>query len=132
MTEALIEAALLSALTAALPTARIIRENRDGVPAKPWIAAEVVRVSRLDDTLVGSFPRARGFLQATVVTEAGLGTSDALTLATTIATAFPMGKRMTITGGVVIIWKPPFIDQGFRDGPTWRLPVRIDYEAMPQ
>jgi hypothetical protein len=107
----------------------VVFENRDSLPPMPYIAAEVVRVSTTDDTLRGGFTRSVGFLQATVVTEAGIFANPALRIADEIAAAFPKGDRLNITGGTVLITKPPAIGQGFRDGPDWRVPVRIDYEA---
>ena len=132
MTEEDISDALGQKLVAVMPLNTVIFENRDGIPAKPFIAAEAVRVSTTDDTLRGGFKRSTGFLQATVVTEAGIFANPALQIADAIAAGFPKGTRLTITGGVVMITKPPAIGQGFRDGPDWRVPVRVDYEAEQQ
>jgi hypothetical protein len=131
VTEEDISDALGQALVAATTTT-VIFENRDSLPALPYIAAEVVRVSTTDDTLRGGFTRSVGFLQATVVTEAGIFANPALQIADEIAAAFPKGERLTIPGGTILITKPPAIGQGFRDGPDWRVPVRIDYEAEQQ
>jgi hypothetical protein len=132
VTEEDISDALGQQLVAVLPSTTVIFENRDGLPANPYVAAEVVRVSTTDDTLTGGVKISRGFLQATVVTEAGIFANPALRIADEIAAAFPKGERLTITGGTVLITKPPAIGQGFRDGPDWRVPVRIDYEAEEQ
>lgn len=129
MTEEDISNALGQRLIHAMPLCTVVLENRDSLPAKPYIAAEVVRVSTTDDTLRGGFKISRGFLQATVVTEAGEFANPALHLADHIAEGFPYGERIAIPDGVILINKPPAIGQGFRDGPDWRLPVRIDYEA---
>lgn len=129
MTEEDISNALCQALIYGLPGRTIILENRNGIPQKPYIAAEIVRVSTTDDTLAGGFKISRGFMQATVVIEAGNLANEALHLADHIAAVFPYGRRISIPDGVILINKPPAVGQGFRDGPDWRLPVRIDYEA---
>lgn len=132
MTEGGISDALCQRLVTNLPTTTVVLENRDGLPRKPFVAAEIVRVGTTDDTLRGGFKISRGYMQATVVIEAGTFINPALTLAETIVTAFPYGTRITITSGAVLITKPPAIGQGYRDGPDWRVPVRIDYEAEQQ
>jgi hypothetical protein len=132
MTEEDISNALGQRLVAVLPATTVVFENRDGLPANPYVAAEDVRVSTTDDTLTGGFKISRGFLQATVVTEAGIFANPALQIADEIAAGFNYGDRISITDGVILITKPPAIGQGFRDGPDWRVPVRIDYEAEEQ
>ena len=129
MTEQDISDALGQALVYGMPLYTVVLENRDSVPAKPYIAAEIVRVSTTDDTLRGGFKISRGYMQATVVIEAGNLANEALHIADHIAEAFPYGTRTNIPDGTILITKPPAIAQGFRDGPDWRLPVRIDYEA---
>lgn len=129
MTEEDISDALGQALVAGMPQYTVVVENRDSVPAKPYIAFEIVRVSTTDDTLRGGFKISRGFMQATVVAEAGEFANPSLRIADLIAAGFPYGTRLTIPDGTVLITKPPAVGQGFRDGPDWRTPVRVDYEA---
>lgn len=129
MTEEDISDALGQQLVNAMPTTTVVVENRDSVPATPYIAAEVVRVSTTNDTLGTGFKIARGYMQATVVIEAGEFANPALRLADEVAAGFPYGDRIAIPDGTILITKPPAIGQGFRDGPDWRVPVRIDYEA---
>lgn len=132
MTEEDISDALGQQLVAALPSTTVVLENRDSLPARPYVAAEIVRVSTTDDTLRGGSKISRGYMQATVVTEAGIFANPALQIAEEIVVAFPYGDRIAIPSGVILITKPPAIGQGFRDGPDWRVPVRIDYEAEEQ
>lgn len=132
MTEEDISDALGQQLVAALPSTTVVLENRDSLPARPYVAAEIVRISTTDDTLRGGFRRSVGFMQATVVIEAGVFANPALTIADQIAAGFPYGDRIAFPGGTILITKPPAIGQGFRDGPDWRVPVRIDYEAEEQ
>jgi hypothetical protein len=125
-----ISEALCRSIVDAMPTRCFVLENRDSLPAKPYVALEVVRVSKTDDTLRGGHTRALGFVQATVVTDRGAFDSEALCLADEVERALPYGTRITITGATITILKPPFTGQGFPDGPDWRVPVRIDYEAQ--
>ena len=127
MTEAEISDALCRRLVDALPLRRIVLENRDSIPARPYIVVEVVRVSKTDATLDGTGPTHRGFVQATVVSETDAWANDALNIAEEVAAVFPYGQRLA--NGQITIKKPPQIEQAFRDGPDWRTPVRVDYEA---
>ena len=129
MTEEDISNALCQTIVDAMPDTRFVLENRDSLPDRPFIALEVVRVSKTDDTLGGGFVRARGFVQATVVTKTDTFATEALRLADCVEASLPYGARLTITGGDITIAKQPFTGQGFRDGLDWRVPVRIDYEA---
>ncbi len=132
MTEEDIANALGQRLVAALPLYEVVFEGRDGLPNRPYVAAEVVRVKTFDDTLAGGFRHSVGFFQATAVIEAGIFASPALHIAEQIAEGFPYGTRITIPGGVITIKQPPAIQQGIRDGMDYRVPVRIDYEAEEQ
>jgi hypothetical protein len=129
MTQAEVVAALTARLKWCLPLYRILEENRDGLPLRPYLVLDVVPVSRTDNTLRGGLAIRRGFLQVTVVTEAGSYAFDALTIAAEVEEAFTYGLRLPAGGGEIVITKPPETGQGFRDGPDWRVPVRVDYEA---
>lgn len=65
----------------------------------------------------------------TVVSELDAFATAGLTVAESIADRFPKALRLLITGATVLITKPSEIKQGYRDGPHWRTPVRIDYRA---
>lgn len=132
MTEEDIANVLGQRLVYAMPEHTVLFENRDGLPARPYIAFEIVRVSTTDDTLRGGHKISRGFIQATVVTEAGSFANEGLHIADHIAEGFPYGDRLDIPGGTILIRKTPEVGQGFRDGPDWRTPVRVDYEAEEQ
>jgi hypothetical protein len=62
-----------------------------------------------------------------VVSETDAWANDALNIAEEVAAVFPYGQRLA--NGQITIKKPPQIEQAFRDGPDWRTPVRVDYEA---
>lgn len=129
MTEAEISNALCRRLVEALPLRTIVLENRDSIPARPYVAVELVRVSKTDATLNGAQAIHRGFLQATVVSKVDAFANDALGIAEEVAGVFPYTQRITAGTGQIVIWKPPQVEQAFRDGPDWRTPVRVDYEA---
>jgi hypothetical protein len=89
-----------------------------------------VRVNRRDATIVGTDPISLGFAQVTIVAEVDKFSTSAVRLADDVAARFPMGLRLNVSGGgVIVIIQPPSVLQGFRDGPDWRVPVRIEYEA---
>ena len=129
MTEDDISNILGQTLVDALPGWTVVFENRDTLPKRPYVTSEIVRVSTTDNTLAGGFNISRGYLQATVVIEAGGFATEGLHIADHVAKGFPYGLRLTIPDGTVLITKPPAVGQGFRDGPDWRTPVRVDYEA---
>lgn len=129
MTEAEISDAICLRLVDTLPQRRIVLENRDSIPARPYIVLEIVRVSKTDATLDGAQPIHRGFLQATVVSDTDAWANTGLDIAEEVAAVFPYGQRFAAGGGEITIKKPPQVEQAFRDGPDWRTPVRVDYEA---
>ncbi|MBA8799154.1 hypothetical protein FHW77_002873 [Agrobacterium sp. RC10-4-1] len=96
---------------------------------KPYVRFEIVRVSNRDDTLEGQAPISKGRIVATVVTEIGTKSKDANTKADQIAAYYPMGRRIPIINGEIVIIAPPNIQEGFPQDADWRTPVIIDYEA---
>jgi hypothetical protein len=130
MNEADIANALGQRLAAAPSLGTIVFENKDATPAKPYLQLEIVRVNRRDATIVGTDPISLGFAQVTIVAEVDKFSTSAVRLADDVAARFPMGLRLNVSGGgVIVIIQPPSVLQGFRDGPDWRVPVRIEYEA---
>ena len=106
-------------------------ENKD-LPigtAYPYLVVQVVRVSRTDPAIAGGLGRARGYMTVTVVDEVDKWATDSERLADDISDRFAYPLTLDVTGGKITIMQPPLIQQGFRDGPRWRLPVRIDYQA---
>lgn len=130
MTEAQISDALCRRLVDALPMRRIVLENRDSIPARPYVVVEIVRVSKTDATLDGTAPTHRGFLQATVVSDTDDWANPGLEIAEEVAAVFPYTLRIAAGTGEITILKPPQVEQSFRDGPDWRTPVRVDYEGQ--
>lgn len=106
--------------------------NKD-VPAGtalPYLIFDFVPVSRTDDTLKGGHAISRGFAQVTVMAAQNAFATEATTIAESVAALFPFGLRLTASGGAtVLVSQPPEVQQGYPDGPHWRVPVRIPYEA---
>lgn len=96
---------------------------------KPYLRFEIVRVSNRDETLAGEMPISKGRVIATVVTEIGTKSKAANQKADEIAALYPMGRRLAVTGGEIVIIAPPNIQEGFPQDADWRTPVIIDYEA---
>lgn len=101
--------------------------NHDG--KKPYIAIQFVRVGRRDDTLAGEQTISRGQMIATVVVSVGTSTRVANEKADQIANLFPMGRRLPVAGGEIVIMKPANIREGFPQDADWRTPVIVDFEA---
>jgi hypothetical protein len=130
MNEADIANALGQRLEAAPSLGTIVFENKDATPARPYLELEVGRVNRRDPTLSGTAPISRGFALVTIVAEVDRFATAATKFADDVSARFPMGLRLNVSGGgVIVIIQPPSVLQGFRDGPDWRVPVRIEYEA---
>ena len=121
--------ARLKTFTPALP---IGWPNKD-VPAgtaHPYLIFDHVPVSRTDNTLTGGGTIARGFVQVTVMAEIGKFTTRATNIADSISALFPYTMRLPVSGGTITINGPPETQQGYPDGPHWRVPVRIPYMAV--
>ncbi len=112
-------------------TLEVILENRDAIPPRPYIVMQLVPADREDATMKGTPSQVTetGFMTATVVAESGEFAERADEIADQIVALFPKALRLTGDSATVTIMKPARTLQGFPDGPDWRLPVRIDYEA---
>lgn len=110
--------------------------------ARPYLIFEMVPVDRTDGTLRGGGEIVKGYIQITVMSEPGLPIwSDSVrngagnivqscgAIAKTIRALYPYTLRLPVTGGEITITKPPQVMQGYPDGPHWRTPVKITYEA---
>jgi hypothetical protein len=138
MTEADIERAWQNALKAVSlpgdaqwnnPLGALAWQNHDAPQVRPYASVQIVRVSTTTPTMAGLAKLHRGYVIVTAVTDFGGFTDDGMEIADAVAAAFPMARRLTAGDGQVTITKPPETLQGFRDGPDWRQPVRIDYQA---
>ena len=118
--------------------------NKDVAPGTPlpYLIVTHVPVSRTDDTLNGGGEIARGFIVITVMSEIGLFTTARLVkngkgvlvpsvgvIAGKIKALFPYPLRLPVTGGAITVSQPPQVQQGYPDGPHWRVPVKINYSA---
>lgn len=99
-------------------------------PSTPYFELSTQLIDRQGGTLKGGqIVREVANFSVIVVTEEGQGEDAALDLADAVAALFPEGQRFNITGGQILIPRPPSIRGGFKDGPDWRTPVVIRYEA---
>lgn len=127
--EADIEVALKAAIDGAGLSWPIAYPNINFGGQKPYIAVQFVRVGRRDDTHEGVLTISRGQLIANVVVAIGGSTKTANQKADQIAALFPMGRRIPVTGGEIVIMKPADIRGGYPQDADWRTPVFVDYEA---
>jgi len=151
ITDTAISNALGQRLAALTPALTIGWPNEDvptGTP-HPYLIFTHVPVSRTDSTLTGGGTIVRGFAQISIMSEIGLSTTASMVrsksivgadgngillpsvgaIANSIAALFPYTLRLPVTGGSITIIDPPEVQQGYPDGPHWRVPVRIPYSA---
>jgi len=108
----------------------IVWENRDAeIPKPPYLVVEMVRLPPTDPTLNGEGTIHRGFMQVSVVGKLHEWARPNERQADLIAARFRKSRKLAVSGGKITINRPPFVGQGYRDGPKWRLPVQIHYEA---
>lgn len=112
------------------PAGGIAWQNRDVNPARPFFAADHVPGPRTDPTLDGKGETVTGQFMVTVVIERNKFTKSANVLADKVMQRFQYMTLISLTTGGILVVKPPEVLPGFRDGPDWRLPVRIDYEIQ--
>ena len=131
ISEQQIEQALGQRLLSISGLPSVFWENED-VPTgteRPYILSEIVPTSTTDRTIDGAAKRHRGYLMAVLVGDLDKFATPNKVISELITAHFPQGLRLTIGDGEVVITKPPDVKQGFRVGPSWRLPIRIDYLA---
>lgn len=131
MTPVEIEKALGQRLAAMPNVPTIVWPNQDANPPRPFLLFQHVPVTRADATLDGAGETARGYALVTVVTDRNVDTfaTPANALAGSVMAQFAYGLRLSMAAGEITINKPPEALAGYRDGPDWRAPVRVDYVA---
>ncbi|MCL6653484.1 hypothetical protein A6R70_14420 [Agrobacterium rubi] len=129
MNQTNIELTLAADFSVAAGTWAVAYPNLSFSASKPYLRFEIVRVSNRDETLAGEMPISKGRIVATIVTEIGTKSKSANTKADEIAAHYPMGRRLPVAGGEIVIIAPPNIQEGFPQDADWRTPVIIDYEA---
>lgn len=113
-----------------LPAGGVAWQNHDANPQRPFLACDHVPGSRTDSTLDGTGETVTGQLMVYVVVESGGFTKTANSLADLVIARFQYRTLISLTIGGILIVKPPEVLPGYKDGPDWRLPVRIDYEVQ--
>ncbi len=129
MTPYEIETALGQHLANAVTDYPIAWQNQDIDPPRPFIDFQHVPVSTSDRTWSGGDEINLGTVILTVITKRDKFTKQALQIAGEIKQAFPYTTRILTGNGLIIINKPPELQQPFRDGSDWRQPVKIDYQT---
>lgn len=124
-----IETAIGQHLRDGLPGRTIVWPNQDANPARPFVTFDHVPVSRTDDTWAGGNIITRGSVMITVVTDRDQFTTEANNIAAEIFNLFPYTLSIITENGLIIVNKPPEVEQGYRDGADWRLPIRVDYQT---
>lgn len=131
-----IENALKAILSGASLGYPINWPNQSQSDAKPRLEVLFAGGERTGGTLKGGeVERSEGILSVAVVWDIGESTGDANDVANSVKALYVEGARTAITGGSLVITKPPTIQKGFKDGPTpgqlteWRVPVVIEYRA---
>ena len=102
-------------------------QNKDIDPARPFLAADHLPGSRTDPTLDGTGETVIGQLMVYAVIEGNTFTKPANLLADKVINRFKYRTLIPLTNGGILIVKPPEALPGYKDGPDWRVPVRIDY-----
>jgi len=121
--------ALEQRLFAAPSLGVIAWENYDAVLVPPYIMVEHIPATAEDMTLAGGGEVLTGYLSIAAITAQGEHATAGRLMAESIKARFPYGLRLAITGGEVLITKPPLIMRGYPDGADWRTMVRVDYRA---
>ena len=130
MKEAEISRTLSAHLDAAALGCPIIWPNKDaGEPVAPYLDFQIVRGDRPTGSLDGTAQRSEGYVQITVVWSLNDRAVGAEELADQVSDEFPLGQRITGTGGWLSIESSRVLT-GFRDDVHWRVPVRINYRAF--
>lgn len=126
----LIETALgqhLAGMAAAPP---IAWPNKDANPARPFLAFDHMPGPRTDPTLDGTGETVTGQVHIGIVVQEDDFTTAANALADSVMQRFAYKTRVTVAGGVILVTKPPEALPGYRDGPDYRQPVRVDYTVQ--
>jgi len=123
----LIETALGQHLATMASVPTIAWQNKNLDPARPFLVADHIPVGRTDPTIDGYGETVIGQYRVTVVINGDGFTTAANALADNIMVRFKYMTLINFADGDILITKPPEVLPGYRDGPDWRVPVRIDY-----
>jgi len=102
-------------------------QNKTADPARPFLAVDHVPGPRTDPTLNGDGETVIGQLMIYVVIKGNTFTKPANMLADKVMQHFKYTTLISLEEGGILIVKPPEVLPGYKDGPDWRVPVRIDY-----
>lgn len=109
---------------------RILWTNRDGLPEKPFLIAELRTKTITDPTLDQAAPQWTGEFTGTIVTDLNQFDAEGAALIGQLAALFPSGSRLTLsTGQKVMIAGHPSPLPGYRDGADYRLQLSIPLQS---
>lgn len=107
---------------------KIVPPNMDDEPRKPYLLIDIVPTRRDNRSLSGGVEVAEGFCQITLVSETDEDIVAVKQKAQEIAAIYPHRLRL----GNLLLTDPVMVERGYRDGPDWRTPIRINYRAHAQ
>lgn len=104
--------------------------NRNVDPDRPFLAVEHVPGPRTDPTLDGTGETVEGVMMINVVIEENQFATPANELVDDVVAHFAYKTKVSFSDGVVLVTKPPEVLTGYKDGPDYRVPVRVDYTVQ--
>ena len=125
-----IEIALYQHLAGMLGVPPIAWPKKDANPVRPFLAVDHIPGSRDDPTLDGTGETVIGQLHVSVVVGENQFVTSANALADRVMARFAYKTRISFASGVALVTKPPEVLAGYKDGPDFRVPVRVDYAVQ--
>lgn len=104
--------------------------NKDANPLRPFLAFDHIPGSRTDPTLDGNGETVTGQVHISVVVAENVFTAPANVIADLVMARFAYMTRIVFDDGVILVTKPPEALTGYKDGPDFRVPVRVDYTVQ--
>ena len=108
---------------------RIVWQNRDSLPEKPFLIVELLPGPIIDRTLRQDSPHWSGSLLCTVVMDLNRYDAEGRAMIGQLAGLFPAGGRHTVPGGSVLVAGHPRPLPGYRDGADYRLQLSIPLKS---
>lgn len=125
-----IETAINQYLAGMVGAPTIAWPNKDANPTRPFLTIDHMPGSRDDPTLDGTGETVTGQIHISAVVQENQFTTLANALADKVMSRFAYKTRITFADGVILVTKPPEALPGYKDGPDYRVPVRVDYTVQ--
>jgi hypothetical protein len=117
--------AIKQRISTGVPQYPLVLPNEDSEPAKPYLVMDLNITSRTNRSLSGGIEVAMGFCQLSLVFETNVPETEVLAVAQDIKDLFPYQTRFD----GVLLRAPTVIEKGYRDGPDWRTPIVVRFQA---